>query len=243
MGRAGGWLGRAQRLLIAQGGECVERGVCAAAVIEQEAGGEAGTAAAATAGEAAAIGERFGDPDLFALAAHERGHILIRNGRLKEGLRLLGRGDGGDDRDELSPIVSGIVDRGVILACQDAHEVRRAGEWTVALTRWCERQPELWCSRGAAWCTAPRSCGSRGVVGGARGGAASAPSVAGGREPGGSGRGLLPEAEIHRLLGDFHAAEEAYREAEPPVGSRSRGSPFCGWRRAGLKLPRLRSAE
>jgi hypothetical protein len=31
----------------------------------------------------------------------------------------------------------------VILACQDVDEVRCAQQWTAALTRWCERQPEL----------------------------------------------------------------------------------------------------
>jgi hypothetical protein len=46
-------------------------------------------AAAATRDEAAAIGERFGDSDLFVLAAHEQGHILIETGCLREGLGLL----------------------------------------------------------------------------------------------------------------------------------------------------------
>ena len=59
MGRAGGWLGRAQRLLDRQEGECVERGyLLLPAVIEQEAGGD-WDGAAATAGEAAAMAERF----------------------------------------------------------------------------------------------------------------------------------------------------------------------------------------
>ena len=82
MGRAGGWLGRAQRLLDRQGDDCVDSGyLLLPRVFEQQGSGDL-EAAAATAAEAAAIGERFGDPDLFALAAHEQGHTLIRLGRL-----------------------------------------------------------------------------------------------------------------------------------------------------------------
>ena len=100
-------------------------------------------AAAATAREAVATSERFGDSDLFALAAHELGHILIRLGRIDEGLRLLDETMLAAAAGELSPIVSGIAYCGVILACQDAYEVRRAQEWTAALSDWCERQPDL----------------------------------------------------------------------------------------------------
>ena len=143
VGQASGWLSRAQRLLDEGGGDRVERGYLLLPVIfEQEASGEL-DAAAATASEAAAIGERFGDADLLALAAHEHGHILIRLGRIKEGLRLLDETMVAVDGRELSPIVSGIVYCGVILACQDAHEVRRAQEWTFALSGWCQRQPDL----------------------------------------------------------------------------------------------------
>ena len=45
--------------------------------------------AAATAGAAAEFGERFGDADLFALAVHTQGGILLRCGRVREGLALL----------------------------------------------------------------------------------------------------------------------------------------------------------
>ena len=63
IGRASGWLRRARRLLERQEGERVERGYLPLpAVFEQVAGG-GWEAAAATAGEAAVIAERFGDPD------------------------------------------------------------------------------------------------------------------------------------------------------------------------------------
>ena len=44
---------------------------------------------------------------------------------------------------ELSPMVNGFVYCGVIMGCQAAYEPRRAQEWTAALTRWCEQQPDM----------------------------------------------------------------------------------------------------
>jgi DNA-binding NarL/FixJ family response regulator len=214
MGRAGGWLARAQRLLEREEGERVERGyLLLPLVFQQEASGD-WDCAAATAGQAAAIGERFGDSDLFALAAYEQGYVLIQNGRVEEGLPLLDEAMVAVTAGELSPIVSGIVYCGVILACQDAYEVRRAQEWTAALTRWCERQPDLVAFTGrclvhraeimqlhgtwaAALDEARRACER----------CLQAENVAG------AGEACYRQGEILRLLGDFHAAEEAYREA------------------------------
>lgn len=92
IGAANGWLTRADRLLEEQGADDrvdVERGYLQLPLVfEQEASGDL-EAAAATAAEAAVIGRRLGDPDLFALAAHEQGHVLIRLGRIREGLGLL----------------------------------------------------------------------------------------------------------------------------------------------------------
>ena len=44
---------------------------------------------------------------------------------------------------EVSPVSSGIVYCGVILACEEAHDLRRAREWTTALTDWAKGQPDL----------------------------------------------------------------------------------------------------
>ena len=74
MGRAGGWLGRARRLVEREGRECVEQGyLLIPAIFEHEAHGDI-EAAIATAGEVMRIAERFGDADLLAIAAQGQGH-------------------------------------------------------------------------------------------------------------------------------------------------------------------------
>ncbi len=130
-------------------------------------------AAIAAAGEAAAIGERLGDADLFALASHDQGILLIEHGRVADGLRLLDEAMVAVTAGELSPIVNGFVYCGVITGCQAAYEPRRAHEWTAALTRWCARAAR----HGQLHRDVPRAPGrdhaaARGVAGRAAGGAA-----------------------------------------------------------------------
>ena len=142
MGPGTGWLGRAGRLLDGEG-ECVERGYMLMPVaFQHEAEGDY-DGAAATAAAAAEIGERFGDRDLFSLATFGQGDILVRHGRVREGLGLLDEAMVGATTGELSPIVTGIVYCGVIMACEEVYDVRRAREWTAALRRWWEQQPDL----------------------------------------------------------------------------------------------------
>src|SRR5512134_2737221 len=143
LGPATGWLGRAQRLLDREERECVERGfLLLPRLFQYEAAGDY-EAAIAVGAEAAAIGERFGDADLFALAAQGQGILLIKQGRVAEGLRLLDEAMVAVTAGELSPVVNGFVYCGVIMGCQTAYEPRRAQEWTAALTRWCEQQPDM----------------------------------------------------------------------------------------------------
>jgi ATP/maltotriose-dependent transcriptional regulator MalT len=214
MARASGWLGRARRLLERHGPDEVERGyLLLPSVFEHEARGQL-EAAAGVAGEAVAIAERFGDRDLFALAAHMQGHVLIEQGRLKNGLALLDEAMVPAAGGELSPIVTGIVYCGVILACQNAHEVQRAREWTGVLSTWCERQPDLVAftgrcrihraeimQLGGAWSDAlaeARRAHERCLLG---------------QNEAAAGEASYRQAEIHRLRGEHTQAEWAYREA------------------------------
>ena len=140
---ATGWFARADRLLERERGACVERGYLMIPVwLGQLAGGDY-EAARATTAEATEIGERFGDPDLVCLATDDQGCALLRQGRVAEGLRMVDEVMVAATAGELSPIVTGIVYCNTISFCQGVFELGRAREWTEALTRWCERQPEM----------------------------------------------------------------------------------------------------
>ena len=193
MGRATGWLGRAQRLVEREEGDCVERGYLLVPVmLRHEATGD-WEAAYAAAADAAEIGERFGDADLLALAIHEQGCALIQQGRVEEGLGLLDEAMVAVTAGELSPIVTGIVYCSVIMGCQEVYALRRAQEWTAALTRWCEEQPEMVGFYRPVPGASRRDHGTARRVAGRTGrGAAGSPALRAGEEPVGRRPGLLP---------------------------------------------------
>jgi DNA-binding CsgD family transcriptional regulator len=212
LGPATGWLGRAQRLLEHEA-ECAEHGYLLLPVMFQhEATGDF-AAAAAAAEEAVRIGERFGDRNLFALAVHGQGHMLIRAGRVREGLSLLDEGMVAVTAEELSPIVTGIVYCGVILACQEVYEVRRAREWTRALSEWWRLQPEMVAFTGR--CLVHRAEVLQ--LGGAWREALEEARRAGERfadtKNPAAGLARYRQGELLRLQGEFAASEKAYKEA------------------------------
>jgi DNA-binding CsgD family transcriptional regulator len=230
MGGASGWFGRGQRLLEREERDCVERGYLLIPVLLAHVAAGDPEAACAAAAEAAEIGLRFGDADLLALAVHEQGHALVRQGRVEEGMRLLDETMVAVTAGELSPIVTGLVYCNVIAFCQEVYEVRRAREWTAALTRWCDRQPDMVAHTGlcllhraeimelnGAWPEAleeARRAGER---------------FAEGPNQTAAGQASYRQGEVHRLRGEFDLAEQAYREASR-----------CGWEpQPGLALLRL----
>jgi DNA-binding CsgD family transcriptional regulator len=212
---ASGWFARAQRILDEDGQDCAERGYLLIPVWLAEIGGGDYESGYATAGAAAEIGERFGDADLFWLARHEQARARVQQGRVAEGLRLVDEALVVATAGELSPIVTGIVYCNTISFCRDAYELSHVREWTDALTRWCERQPEMvahnglclvhraeiWLLQGA-WESAlqeARRSAERFTLGALN-------QIA-------RGKAFYCQGEAHRLRGEFAAAEGAYREA------------------------------
>jgi tetratricopeptide (TPR) repeat protein len=210
---ARGWFARGERLLEREERDCVERGYLLIPVLFQL--GPDYEAVYATAAEAAAIGERFGDHDLVAIALMEQGHARVKQGRTEEGLRLVDETMVAVTAGELSPIVAGIVYCNTIAFCRDVYELRRAREWTVALTRWCEQQPDMVAHRGL--CLVHRA--EIMTLGGAWGDALEEARRVGERFTEGVlnqralGHAAYRQGEVHRLLGDFASAEAAYVEA------------------------------
>ena len=86
------------------------------------------------------IGTRFGDADLQAFGLMCQGMANILDARVDEGMSLIDEATVAAVGGELSPFATGVVYCMTIVICRDMADYRRAGEWTDATTRWCERQ-------------------------------------------------------------------------------------------------------
>jgi len=214
VGRGGGWLARAQRVLEQDGRDCVEQGyLILPGMYQAEASGDLEAALAAGA-RAAEIGRHYDDHDLFALATHAQGLFLIEGGRVDEGLARLDEAMLDVMSGDVSPVPTGIVYCGAIVGSTMAFEPRRAEEWTKALYEWCEAQPDMLAFTGdchlhraelmtlhGAWTDALAEL-ERAARRAAR--ARNIRIVA---------HATYLRGEIQRLRGDFAAAESSYRDA------------------------------
>jgi ATP/maltotriose-dependent transcriptional regulator MalT len=211
---ASGWLARAHRLLEPEQGECAEHGLLLLpAVLQASVAGDYAAAEAAAA-RAAEIGARVVDADLLTLALHFRGRALLKEGRVSEGVALLDEAMVAVVAGEVWPPVAGNVYCSMLDACQEMSDLRRAHEWTTALSAWWAKQPDMVTFTGqclvhraeimqlhGAWPEAieeaRRAC----------------ERLANAADRYATGAALYRLAEIYRARGDFVAAEDAYREA------------------------------
>lgn len=224
----GAWLRRAQQCL---GG----REDCAAFghLLILESYGAAGAGqldqAAAIARRAVELGRGLRDPDLEAMALQTLAGVMIAQGAVADALAYFDESMLFAVEGRLGPYALGAVYCGMISACEDLGDVRRAAEWTGALARWTENHPYAVfpgicrvhrvnvLERKGSWAEAEAE---------ARRAMADMEAL---RMPGTAAAALAELADIRRRLGDSDGAEEAFRKAEE-LGGRPQ---------AGLALLRL----
>jgi DNA-binding CsgD family transcriptional regulator len=212
--QSAGWIARARRVLDEHGSDAVERGyLLLPEGMRLLAEGDCASAAEVFA-RAVAVGLRFADPDLAALARHGQGRTLIRLGKAVEGVSLLDEAMVAVTAGEVSPLAAGDLYCGVISGCREIFDWRRAQEWTDALSRWCATQPDLVAYRGQCLLRRAELMELHGdwteALAEARRACERLSEPAG--QPG-LGTAFYLLGELHRLRGESTGAEEAYREA------------------------------
>jgi DNA-binding CsgD family transcriptional regulator len=212
---AAGWYERARRLADEVGSDCVEQGYALVprALHDLMVAGDAETARTAFDGITAA-GERFGDADLVTLGRLGAGHALVLLGDKGTGMAMLDETMVSVVAGEVSPQLAGLVYCAVIEICHDTFDLRRARDWTHELTRWCAAQPDLEPYRGNCLVHRAEIMQFDGAWAEAMTEAERAYDLLS-KPPGqmAVGDASYQRGELHRLRGEFAAAEEAYRQA------------------------------
>jgi DNA-binding CsgD family transcriptional regulator/tetratricopeptide (TPR) repeat protein len=211
--RASGWLARARRLLDGQP-ECVEHGYLllpdGLTSIRQ---GEP-AAAFETFKQATEIGRRFADRDLETMGLHGQGRALIRLGKRMPGVMLLDEAMVAVTSGEVSPIIAGTIYCSVIESCNETLDLRRAHEWTSALSHWCTAQPQMVAFHGSCLLHRAEVMQLRGAWTDALDEAQRACERLSQPVPRPSlGAAFYRAAELYRLRGEFGEAEQVYRKA------------------------------
>lgn len=213
MARGGGWIARSHEVL-GDREECPEHGLLLLSAGLSAMFEERFADASSAFDEAGAIGRRTSDADVVALSQLGGGQSLLRQGRVEEGLAQLDQAMTAVEAGVLAPVLTGIIYCAVIEECQRVFDVARAREWTTALTRWCDAQPDLVAYRGQCLVYRAEVVQRHGdwdaafdEAGRARDQLATPPG-----HPA-TGMALYRLGELHRLRGEFEEAYSAYQQA------------------------------
>ena len=206
-----GWTLRARRLVEADESDCPALGYLSVleALGRLRTGDTTGSLSAAR--SVTAVGERFDDPDLVAFGQLGTAQALIEGGEISRAMEMLDETMVAVTAAELSPIAAGILYCAVIDACHQTFDLRRSLEWTAALSRWCDTQPDLVPFRGACLVHRAEIMRMRGTWSDAVDETREACERLTGHPAVGAGYYQL--ADLYRLRGELDHAEAAYRQA------------------------------
>ena len=153
------------------------------------------------------------EPDLLAFGRLSAAQAALVAGDIERSMRMFDEVMLSVTTGDVSPIPAGIIYCAVVDGCVEACDLRRAAEWTEALRRWCDDQPDLVPYRGQ--CLVHRSQVL--LAQGSWAEAATEADLACQRlaDPFHPALGLAryQQGELHRVRGELAAAAEAYREA------------------------------
>ena len=207
-----GWFQRAVRLLESEP-EGAEHGYLQLAYARISSGRGALDEAREHAIAVLDLGARYGDRDLQAFGLMLQGMVLILQAKVDEGLSLIDEATVAAVSGELTPKTTGIIYCITIDVCRDLADYRRAGEWTEAASRWCERQaiagfPGI-CRVHRAEIMRLRGALAEAEVEARR---STEELMAFGKLPM-AGAGFHEIGEVRLRIGDLDAAEEAFDQA------------------------------
>lgn len=228
--QGGGWLSRAERLLVEASLDCPECGYVLVPRALQVLNGGDGQQAYEIFRQVAAIAERFEDADLTVMGVLGLGHSLCAMGEAERGVAMLDEAIVAITTGDVSPMMAGIAYCAMIIACRDVFDLRRAQEWTAVLSRWCSAQQDLRPYRGQCLVHRSEIMQLRGEWPEAMEEVEQACAHLS-DSPGDPVMGMAryQQAELLRLRGQFALAERSYRQAS------ERGHPA----QPGLALLRL----
>jgi DNA-binding NarL/FixJ family response regulator len=215
IGRSAGWVERVRRLLDDAGIDCVEVGYLAnASAMCRIFGAGDYRGAHELFVRAGAVGARYRDQELMTLARIGEGRMLIYLGAIAEGMALLDEAMISVEAREISPIAVGDAYCTVIDACTEIFDMSRCRAWTDSFSRWCDEHPDLVLYRGNCLLHSAQVMHVHGDWSDAVESAQRACERL--AEPLNSltlGGAHYMEGDLHRLRGDFEAAEASYRSA------------------------------
>ncbi|SMO37080.1 helix-turn-helix transcriptional regulator [Fodinibius sediminis] len=212
--QGGGWMARARRLIAEKyEQDCAEAGfLMIPEALHHLRKGQAESAHKLFS-RAADIGKNCDNRDLLILGRLGRGQALIQQNEIARGTTLFDEIMVGVVSDEVSPMVAGIVYCAVIESCQKIYDLPRAHEWTKALGRWCDSQPDLIPYRGECLVRRAEIMQLHGEWREAMRETEQACDLFQTYGSPASGEAFYRQAELFRLQGNFNKAEDKYREA------------------------------
>jgi DNA-binding CsgD family transcriptional regulator len=214
MAPAMGWVARGRRVLEESGEACAEEATLLVLTgLPMMFTGDP-TSALENFRQAAEIASAFGDTDGLAFARLGAGQSMCMLGNADEGMSLLDEAMVAVVSGEVSPLLAGIAYCATIGVCNDMFDLRRAREWTYALSRWCDAQPDLVPYRGNCLIHRCEIFQLSGEWPHALDAARRATEWLSGRTAHNTlGLAHYQSGEILRLRGEYKEADEAYRNA------------------------------